>query len=129
MGAHRFMDAVGAGLLAVLLGASSAAAHHGWSWAEGEQSELRGTVREVYVGYPHPTLRVETPTDGIWTVELSNPGQTARAGFSDASARAGDRVVAIGNRSLTQGERRMKAVRITVGERTYDIYPDRIRDN
>jgi Family of unknown function (DUF6152) len=111
----------------MLLGVSSAAAHHGWSWAEDKQTELRGTVREVYIGYPHPTLRVETPNDGVWIVELANPNQTARAGFSDTSAKAGDRVIAVGNRSLTQGERRMKAVRITVGDKTYDIYPDRIQ--
>jgi len=118
--------AIGAGLLAWLLGVSGAAAHHGWSWAESEQQELRGTVREVYVGYPHPTLRVETPNEGIWIVELASPGQTARSGFTEASARAGDAVVALGNRSLTRGERRMKAVRITVGNRSYDIYPERI---
>jgi hypothetical protein len=89
--------------------------------------ELRGTVREVYIGQPHPTLRVDTPRDGTWIVELANPRQTANAGFTAASAKAGDEVVARGNRSRNQGERRMKAVRVTVGGRTYDIYPDRIR--
>jgi hypothetical protein len=103
-----------------------AAAHHGWSWAEGEQTELRGTVREVYVGQPHPNMRVET-TEGVWLVELANPRQTERSGFVAASAAPGDPVVAIGNRSRTAGERRMKAVRVTVRNRTYDIYPERIQ--
>jgi hypothetical protein len=113
---------------AAVLGApGGGATHHGWSWAEDGQIELRGTVREVYIGQPHPTLRVETPDDGVWVVELANPRQTARAGFSAASARAGDPVVAYGPRSAARGERRMKAVRVRVGDRTYDLYPARIR--
>lgn len=114
------------GLAASAFGSSAAVAHHGWSWAEGEQTELRGTIREVYIGQPHPTLRVET-ADGMWTVELGNPRQTQRAGFTAASATAGDAIIALGNRAQAQGEKRMKAVRITVRGRTYDIYPERIR--
>jgi len=110
---------------AAALPATPALAHHGWGWAEGEQTELRGTIREVYIGAPHPTLRVETP-DGVWTVELGNPRQTAAAGFNEQSASAGDAVVALGNRSISPAERRLKAVRITVRQRTYDIYPSRI---
>jgi hypothetical protein len=109
--------------------APAALAHHGWSWAEGEQTELRGTIREVYVGQPHPTLRVAGPDNQLWTVELANPRQTANAGFTAASAAAGDQVVALGNRARATGERRMKAVRITVRDRTYDLYPERISRN
>lgn len=116
------------GLAGTVLGASGAAAHHGWSWAESDQTELRGTVREVYIGQPHPTLRVEA-TDGLWVVELGNPQQTQRSGFTAASAAAGDAVVALGNRSRAQNERRMKAVRLTVRGRIYDIYPERIQSN
>ncbi|WP_424140299.1 DUF6152 family protein [Roseomonas chloroacetimidivorans] len=123
-------ELLGVGVLSALAAAASltsAAAHHGWSWAEDEQQELRGTIREVYVGQPHPTLRVEVPGDGLWLVELGNPSQTARAGFDANSAKAGDMVLAIGNRARERGERRMKAVRLQVRERTYDIYPERIR--
>lgn len=123
-------ELLGVGVLsafAAAAGLTSAAAHHGWSWAEDEQQELRGTIREVYVGQPHPTLRVEVPGEGLWLVELGNPSQTARAGFDANSAQAGDMVLAIGNRARERGERRMKAVRLQVRERTYDIYPERIR--
>jgi len=115
------------GLLAAVLSSPVAMAHHGWSWAEEEQATLTGTVREIYIGQPHPTLRVETAEDGVWLVELGNPRQTQRAGFVEGSAKPGDRVTALGNRSRQAGERRMKAVRITVGERRYDIYPERIQ--
>ncbi len=108
---------------------SGAAAHHGWSWADADQIELKGTIRDIYIGPPHPTLDVETASDGVWRVELGNPRQTERAGFVEGSAKVGDEIVAIGNRSQDAGEKRMKAVRITVGGKTYDIYPERIRTN
>ena len=108
---------------------SAAAAHHGWSWAEADQIELKGIIKEIYIGPPHPTLDVETVTDGIWRVELGNPRQTERSGFVEGSAKVGDEVVALGNRSLDPAEKRIKAVRISVGGKTYDIYPERIRTN
>ncbi|MFC3126937.1 DUF6152 family protein [Pseudoroseomonas globiformis] len=116
----------GAFTLGTLVLASDASAHHGWSWAEGEQVEMTGTVRNVYIGQPHPTLQVEMP-DGMWTVELGNPSQTSRAGFSAESAKVGDQITALGNRSRDANEKRLKAVRVSVNGRTYDIYPERIR--
>jgi hypothetical protein len=119
-------------LAAVLLSATvatGAAAHHGWSWAEADQIELRGTIQQISMGGPHPTLDVATVDDGVWRVELGNPRQTERAGFVEGVAKPGDQVTALGNRSQDRTEKRMKAVRITVGEKRYDIYPERIQTN
>jgi len=119
-------------LAAVLLSATvatGAAAHHGWSWAEADQIELRGMIQQISMGGPHPTLDVATVDDGVWRVELGNPRQTERAGFVEGVAKPGDQVTALGNRSQDRTEKRMKAVRITVGEKRYDIYPERIQTN
>lgn len=119
-------------LAAVLLSATvatGAAAHHGWSWAEADQIELRGTIQQISMGGPHPTLDVATVDDGVWRVELGNPRQTERAGFVEGVAKPGDQVTALGNRSQDRTEKRMKAVRITIGEKRYDIYPERIQTN
>lgn len=113
---------------AIVAMATAAFAHHGWGWAEGEQSELTGKVVSVVVAPPHPSLEVEA-ADGLWKIELGNPRQTERAGFDDTSAKPGDEVVVLGNRSLDQAEKRMKAVRITVSGKVYDIYPERIQTN
>lgn len=121
----RVLAAVG--LSAAL--ATGAAAHHGWSWAEADQIELRGTIEKISMGGPHPTLDVATADDGLWRVELGNPRQTERSGFVEGVAKPGDQVTALGNRSQDPQEKRMKAVRITIGEKRYDIYPERIRTN
>jgi hypothetical protein len=119
-------------LAAVLLSATvatGAAAHHGWSWAEADQIELRGIIQQISMGGPHPTLDVATVDDGVWRVELGNPRQTERAGFVEGVAKPGDQVIALGNRSQDRTEKRLKAVRITIGEKRYDIYPERIQTN
>ncbi|OCP07186.1 MULTISPECIES: DUF6152 family protein [unclassified Ensifer] len=119
---------VTAGIITVLL-VTSTYAHHGWSWAEADQIELKGTIREISMAPPHPTLQVETSADGMWRVELGNPRNTERSGFVEGSAKVGDAIVVLGNRSLDPNEKRMKAVRITVAGKTYDIYPERIQTN
>lgn len=113
--------------LAALLAAGSAFAHHGWSWAEPEQSELVGVIRSVSLAPPHPRLEVEDAGGVIWQVDLGNPRQTAASGFRDGSAEPGDAIGILGNRSAREGELLMKAVRISIDGQTYDIYPDRIR--
>ena len=94
--------------------------------ARSKSFKLSGTVRKVEVSPPHPWLDVETPNDGVWRVELGNPSQTERSGFVTGSAKLGDTVQATGNRARDHKEKRMKAVQITVGDKTYDIYPERI---
>ncbi len=112
--------------LAALI-AGPAQAHHGWSWAEEAQSELAGTVQRVQMAPPHPMLDVKTAEGAVWRVELGNPSQTERSGFTAASAKPGDAITAIGNRDRDASQRRMKAVQIQVGGKTYDLYPERIQ--
>jgi hypothetical protein len=106
-----------------------AAAHHGWNWAEEKQTELKGTVRSVSMAPPHPSLQVAAADGVVWLVDLGNPGQTERSGFTAASAKPGDAIVVLGNRALDKTKMHMKAVRITVAGKTFDIYPERIRTN
>jgi Flp pilus assembly secretin CpaC len=121
--------------LQLALGGAAAAtslpalAHHGWSWAVDEQSELKGTVKSVSMAPPHPSLHVTAADGKEWLVDLANPNQTERSGFTAASAKAGDAVVVLGNRSKDQSQLWMKAVRITVAGKTYDLYPERIKTN
>ena len=110
-------------LTAALPGA--AFAHHGWAWTEDGFFELTGIITAVYVGNPHATLDVDVEGE-IWRVELAPPGPTMAAGFTEDVAKAGDEVLAIGNRSQDETEKRMKAVRIVIKGVTYDVYPTRV---
>jgi len=104
-----------------------AIAHHGWSWAVDEQTTLQGTIQEISMAPPHPSLRVVEANGTVWQVDLANPNQTARSGFTSQSAKRGDAVTVLGNRHRDETKRQMKAVRITIGGTNYDMYPERIR--
>lgn len=110
---------------ALAAAATAALAHHGWSWTEDGFFELKGIITAVYVGNPHATIDVDAEGEN-WRVEMAPPSRTIAAGFTEDVARAGDEVTAIGHRSLDTAERRMKAVRIIVNGKTYDVYPDRL---
>jgi len=117
---------LGAALVTMLAAPFPALAHHGWSWAEGEQMELKGTIQKVSMAPPHPTLSVKAADGVVWRIELANPSQTERSGFTANSAKPGDAVVILGNRDKDRSQAHMKAVRVTVNGKTYDIYPERI---
>ena len=121
---------------AILLGVGAVAAtslpalaHHGWNWAEDQQSELKGTVKSVSMAPPHPSLQVTGADGKQWLIDLANPNQTERSGFTAASAKAGDAIVVLGNRAKDKSQLWMKAVRIIVAGKTYDLYPERIKTN
>ncbi|RUY13689.1 DUF6152 family protein, partial [Mesorhizobium sp. M7A.F.Ca.CA.004.12.1.1] len=87
--------------------------------------ELRGKITAIYIGNPHATLDVDAEGEA-WRVEMAPPSRTIAAGFTEEVAKVGDEVTAIGNRSVEASEKRMKAVRVIVGGKTYDVYPDRV---
>ncbi|MER8669258.1 DUF6152 family protein [Mesorhizobium sp. M1156] len=111
---------------AVILAATTPAyGHHGWSWTQDGFFELRGKITAIYIGNPHATLDVDAE-GAVWRVEMAPPSRTIAAGFTEEVAKVGDVVTAIGNRSRDESEKRMKAARIIVGGKTYDVYPDRV---
>ncbi|MER9183515.1 DUF6152 family protein [Mesorhizobium sp. M0767] len=111
---------------AVILAAATAAyAHHGWSWTQDGFFELKGKIMAIYIGNPHATLDVDAEGEA-WRVEMAPPSRTIAAGFTEEVAKVGDEVTAIGHRSRDESEKRMKAVRVIVGGKPYDVYPDRV---
>ena len=116
-----------AGLLSAAL-ALPAFAHHGWSWTADGMFQVEGVIKEIYLGNPHATLDVDVEGE-IWRVELAPPRERERGGFTEGSATVGAEGTALGHGSRDESERRMKAVRLTVGGKTYDVYPGRAPSN
>jgi hypothetical protein len=103
---------------------AAALAHHGWSWAEDEEFTLAGVLRGARLGNPHGELDVEAP-DGMWIAEIGQPWRNARAGLTDDLLVPGLALTLEGHRSRNPEERVMKAERVIIAGRRYDLYPDR----
>jgi len=102
----------------------AAAAHHGWAWTQDEESRLSGTIVSISFGNPHMHLQLRND-QGTWEVDLSPPIQAQASGFGPGAAKSGDRVVITGHRARDGALRAFKGETITVGGKTYDVYPQR----
>ena len=108
----------------LLFQAGMASAHHGWSWTTGGNIELTGIVTAVRLGNPHGLLEVDVEGE-TWTVEVGQPWRNARAGLKDGDLTEGIEIRAIGQPAADASDRRLKAERFFLGEREYNLYPNR----
>lgn len=102
----------------------TAAAHHGWAWTQDEESRLSGTIQAISFGNPHMHLQLRN-AQGTWEVDLSPPIVAQGSGFGPGAAKAGDRAVITGHRARNPATLAFKGETITVGGKTYDVYPQR----
>ncbi|WP_332674444.1 DUF6152 family protein [Aromatoleum sp.] len=98
--------------------------HHGWNWAEPVNSEVTGVIKSVRLGNPHG--RVTLDADGEeWVAEVGQPWRNERAGLKDGMLVEGVRITVSGHKSARPGEKVIKAERVLIDGRQYDLYPDR----
>ena len=116
-----------AGLILMGAGLSAAFAHHGWRWTDDGQFELTARVEKAVLGNPHGVLTMDA--DGSkWLVEVGQPWRNERAGLTDAMMAKGATLTVIGKRSADAKEQRLKAERIVIGGKNFDLYPERLPD-
>lgn len=120
----RIKSLVILGMINLLGLTGSALAHHGWSWTTGDNIELIGIIKEASLGLPHGTLKVDAEGD-VWTVQVGQPYRNERAGLVDGDLAEGVEIRIIGEPSANIEERLLKAERLYLGEREYDLYPNR----
>lgn len=116
-----------AGLL--LMGAclSAAFAHHGWRWTDDGQFELTAKIEKAVLGNPHGVLTMDA--DGSkWLVEVGQPWRNEQAGLTDAMFAKGVTLIIVGKRSANKNEQLMKAERIIINGKKFDLYPERLPD-
>lgn len=101
-----------------------ALAHHGWRWTADGNFELTGIIKEARLGNPHGILTVDADGE-IWTVEAGQPWRHERAGLDEALLKPGTEITVSGGRSADAAEKRVKAERITIAGKLYDLYPGR----
>jgi hypothetical protein len=104
--------------------ASGAAAHHGWAWTEDRETRLSGTIESISFGNPHMHIKLRNDA-GLWAVDLSPPSQAQPSGFGPKAAKAGDRVTVTGHRARDGATRAFKGETVTIGGKTFDVYPQR----
>ena len=117
---------VGATVLALVLLTHSMPghAHHGWSWTTGGNIELIGMIQNVSLGMPHGIVYVDAEGE-IWTVEVGQPWRNERAGLQPGDLAEGVELRVIGEPAADPSERRLKAERLYIDGREYDLYPGR----
>ena len=111
-------------LAAAALLPQSLPAHHGWGWATDEEFEITGRIVSVRLGNPHGEVVIEA-ADAQWVVEVGQPWRNEGAGLTPELLSPGTVMTAHGHRSARKGELLMKAERVVIGGKSYNLYPDR----
>ena len=102
----------------------SAWAHHGWRWTTGGNIELTGVIQQTRLGMPHGVLQVNAEGE-VWTVEVGQPWRNERAGLKPGDLVKGVEVRIIGEPSADPSRKLLKAERVYIGKREYNLYPGR----
>ena len=111
-------------LAACALFVQGALAHHGWGWATDEEFEITGTITAVRLGNPHGELTLDVKGEK-WVVEVGQPWRNQQAGLADQMFSKGRVITVHGHRSKKEGERLVKAERVVIDGKSYNLYPDR----
>lgn len=104
--------------------AQTALAHHGWGWATDEEFEISGKITHVKLGNPHGEVTLDVKGEK-WLIEVGQPWRNERAGLTSELLSIGRQVTVHGHRSAKESEKLVKAERLVIDGKSYDLYPDR----
>jgi hypothetical protein len=121
MYARRFLVTL---MLATIGFAGIAQAHHGWRWTADGNFEVTGIIKSATLGNPHGVLVLDVEGEE-WLAEVGQPWRNARAGLTDEMMAPGNEITISGQRSADADEKRVKAERVIVRGKLYNLYPGR----
>src|SRR5688500_15357682 len=102
-----------------------ALAHHGWGGYLDTESDVSGTVESVSLGGPHASMKVRGEDGKTWDVVLAPPYSTFSAGIKEGTIPVGAKVTAHGNGQRDHNKFEIKTEQLSLGEKTYNVYPGR----
>lgn len=108
---------------ALFLLPNSLLAHHGWGWATSEEFEITGKIVDIRLGNPHGEVDILVD-DVVWVVEVGQPWRNSRAGLA-GKLEKGITITVHGHRSADAEQRLVKAERVVIDGKDYNLYPDR----
>lgn len=111
-------------LVALFVLCAGVQAHHGWGWATDEEFEISGRITRVKLGNPHGEVTIDVKGEQ-WLIEVGQPWRNERAGLSDALLSVGRQITVHGHRSAKASEKLVKAERVVIDGKSYNLYPDR----
>ena len=122
----RLSFCISFGMLALMLAAFPASAHHGWGGNLDAEFELTGTVETpVSLAGPHATMKVRASDGQVWDLTLAPPARTQRAGLKEGIIPVGATVKIHGHRNRDPKRFEIKTERVIWNGRTFNVYPDR----
>jgi hypothetical protein len=91
-----------------------------------EVETLSGKIQSISMAAPHPMLQVlmRQARRGRWIWAI--PARLNAPASTEDTAKAGDAITVLGNRNRERARLHMKAVRITIAGKSFDLYPERI---
>jgi hypothetical protein len=114
------MNTLVAATVALLVGASVAAAHHGWSsYDSSKELTVTGTITASGYEHPHGGVRLEAPGK-TWNVVLAPPSRMETRGLKKEMLAPGTRATVVGYPHRSDPDE-MRAERITVAGKTTEL--------
>ncbi|KAA0968806.1 DUF6152 family protein [Pseudomonas sp. ANT_H12B] len=106
--------------VSLLLVATAAFAHHGWSEYDSTKSlQLTGTIEQSGYSHPHGFVNLKT-ADKTWNVVLAPPSRMENRGLSKEMLAVGNQATVIGYQNRNKPDE-LRAERITVGDKTIEL--------
>ena len=106
--------------LSLLLVATAAFAHHGWSeYDSSKPLQLSGTIEQSDYSHPHGFVNLKT-ADKTWNVVLAPPSRMENRGLSQDMLAVGTQATVVGYQNRDKPDE-LRAERITIGEKTIEL--------
>jgi hypothetical protein len=106
--------------VSLLLVATAAFAHHGWSeYDSSKPLQLSGTIEASGYSHPHGFVNLKT-ADKTWNVVLAPPSRMENRGLAKDMLAVGTQASVVGYQNRNKPDE-LRAERITIGDKTIEL--------